>query len=102
MAPIVDRLRRIRHNWIQSTVELTVAATPAAVAPQFAELRTSLGELGTTVSELRRILGDQGNAADEVAETLGRVLGKLLSEVSLLQEDVSRLHERLDKMEASR
>jgi hypothetical protein len=65
------------------------------LASEFAELRVTLGEL-------RRILGDQGDAADEVAETLGRVLGKLLSEVSLLQEDVARVHERLDKMEASR
>lgn len=46
--------------------------------------------------ELERILGDQGDAADEVAETLGRAVTRLSAEVTSLATEVARLRERLD------
>jgi hypothetical protein len=48
-------------------------------------------------AELQRILGDQGDAADEVAETLGRTLTRLSAEVTSLAAEVAQLRDRLDR-----
>jgi hypothetical protein len=88
MAPLKNQLRRVRDKWFEAAVRDTAAATAAEVAPEFAELR--------------RILGDQGDAADQVAETLGRMLARLSGELSTLAGEVSRLHDRLDGIEALR
>lgn len=52
--------------------------------------------LGPEMAEIRRILGDQGDAADEVAEVLGRTLSRLADQVDLLASEVVRLRQRLD------
>ena len=88
MAPLKSQLRRVRDKWFEGAVRDTAAATAVAVGPEFAELR--------------RILGDQGDAADQVAETLGRMLARLSGELSTLAGEVARLHDRLDGIEALR
>ena len=50
-------------------------------------------------AELQRIVGDHGDAADEVAEVIGRTLTRLSAEVDALTAEVARLEERLDRSE---
>ena len=88
MPLLSNQLRRFRQKLFEGAVRDAAAATAVAVAPEFAELR--------------RIFGDQGDAADQVAETLGRVLTRLSGDLASLAGEVSRLHERLDRMEALR
>ncbi|MGH9114420.1 MAG: hypothetical protein ACRDWW_01185 [Acidimicrobiales bacterium] len=57
--------------------------------------------LGPEFAEVRRILGDQGDAADEVAEILGRTIAKLSVELEDLAVEVARLRDRLDGIEAT-
>jgi hypothetical protein len=72
------------------SVQETVSGTAAEVS------RRLLPEL----AELRRIIGDQGDAADEVAEALGRTLTRLSAEVTDLAAEVVRLRERLDRSDS--
>jgi hypothetical protein len=85
---LLTPLRRARDRWFAAAVRDTAAATVNALAPEFADLR--------------RVLSDYGDAADQVADTLGRVLTRLTGQVEALAEELSRLHERLDKLEAPR
>jgi hypothetical protein len=85
---LLNPLRRGRDRWFAAAVRDTAAATVDALAPEFAEIR--------------RVLGDYGDAADQVADTLGRVLTRLTGQVESLAEEVARLHERLDRLEALR
>lgn len=50
--------------------------------------------------ELVRMLRQQGDAADEVAEVLGRTLARLGAEVETLAKAVERLEARLDRADA--
>jgi hypothetical protein len=88
MRPLLNPLRRAREKWFEAAVRDTAAATVEALGPDLADLR--------------RILADYGDAADQVADTLGRVLARLTGEVESIAEEVARLHERLDKLEAPR
>lgn len=84
------RLRQTRDRVFAPSVQHTVAGTAAEVN------RSLLPEL----AELRRILGDQGDAADEVAEALGRTLARLSAELTDLGAEVVRLRQRLDQLDA--
>lgn len=53
------------------------------------------------IGNVERILADQGDAADEVAETIGRTLTRLSAEVESLAIEVLRLRERLDRADSS-
>jgi hypothetical protein len=88
MAAVLNPLRRVRHKWFEAAVRDTAAATVDALTPQFAELR--------------RVLGDQGDASDQVAEAIGRMLARLSGEVEALADEIRRLQEHLDRMEALR
>jgi hypothetical protein len=88
LSPLLNPLRRARQRWFEAAVRDTAAATLEALTPDLADLR--------------RILVDYGDAADQVADTLGRVLARMTGEVESLAEEVTRLHERLDKLEAER
>jgi hypothetical protein len=85
---LLNPLRRARDRWFAAAVRDTAAATVDALAPEFADLR--------------RVLGDYGDAADQVADTLGRVLARLTGQLESLAEELARLHERLDRLEALR
>jgi hypothetical protein len=62
------------------------------VTPLFAELRDeSSRTLRAELTEVQRMLRQQGDAADEVAETLGRTLVRLSAEVEALAMAVDRL-----------
>ena len=88
MAALLNPLRRAYHKWFEGPIRDSTAATVGALTPEFAELR--------------RILGDQGDAADQVAEAVGRVLARLSGEVETLSDEVAHLQERLDRLEALR
>jgi hypothetical protein len=47
------------------------------------------------MGELARMLRQQGDASDEVAETLGRSLARLGAEIDVLSKAVERLEDRL-------
>ena len=81
-------MRRVREKWFEAAVRDTATATVEALAP--------------VIAELQRILGDQGDASDQVAEVVGRMLARLSGEVEALAGEIERLHERLDRMEALR
>lgn len=83
-------MRAAHSRLFAPSVRSTVAGTATEVN------RSLLPEL----AELRRILGDQGDAADEVAEALGRTMTRLSAEVTDLTEEVVRLRERLDRLDA--
>ncbi|HEX6394483.1 MAG TPA: hypothetical protein VFZ97_13680 [Acidimicrobiales bacterium] len=57
----------------------------------------SVQQISDRIGNVERILGDQGDAADEVAETIGRTLTRLSAEVNSLAQEVVRLRERLDR-----
>jgi len=61
----------------------------------------SVAEVKASMAEIERILGYQGDAADEVAETIGRTLTRLTSELTALTAEVARLNERLERLEVS-
>jgi hypothetical protein len=66
------------------------------VTPPFTEMREEIRqEIRTTLhhelGEVQRMLRQQGDASDEVAETLGRTLVRLSAEVEALSEAVDRL-----------
>ena len=67
---------------VHETVTGTVSGVNQSLLPELAELR--------------RILSDQGDAADDVAEALGRTLTRLSAELADLTTEVVRLRERLD------
>lgn len=59
----------------------------------------SVSEVKASIAEIERILGYQGDAADEVAETTGRTLTRLSSELSALTAELARLNHRLERLE---
>lgn len=67
------------------------------VAAETAE--RSVSEIGARIAETQRILADQGDAADEVAETIGRTLTRLSAEVTALSSEVEQLNQRLERLE---
>ena len=56
--------------------------------------------LAPQFAELQRILGDQTDGANDSAAAFGRVLTRLSADVEGLTEEVSRLHARLDALDA--
>ena len=59
----------------------------------------SVAEVRANIDEIERILANQGDAADEVAETIGRTLTRLSSELTALTAEVARLNQRLERFE---
>ncbi len=88
LSPLLDPLRRQRRMWLEAAARAAAAATVEALGPELAELR--------------RILGDYGDATDQVADTLGRVLARLTGEMESLAAEIAHVHERLDQLEALR
>ncbi len=110
-AKVRDARDRVFAPSVQQTVTATTAEVTRAILPALAELRgipaelaelpelTELRRILPELAELRRILADQGDAADEVAEALGRTLTRLSAEVSDLGAEVVRLRARLDHLD---
>ena len=85
--PPVPSLRaKLRATRDRLVVPVATATAERMVQPVLAE-----------TAQLHRILGDQGDAADEVAETLGRTLTRLSAEVTSLTAEVAQLRDRLDR-----
>lgn len=82
-------VRDVRGRVFATPVQETIDGTASEVE------RRLQGEF----REIRRILGDQGDAADEVAEVLGRTITRLSTEVAELTAEVVRLRERLDRLD---
>lgn len=61
----------------------------------------AVGRVDARIREVERILGDQGDAADEVAEIIGRTLTRLSAEVTALSSEVALLRERLEQLTGS-
>lgn len=59
----------------------------------------SVAEIKADTANIERILGYQGDAADEVAETIGRTLTRLSAEVTALSAEVTKLNQRLERIE---
>jgi hypothetical protein len=77
MRPVSQRLR---------------AVVSEVVTPLFAEMRDETSRtLRAELVEVQRMLRQQGDAADEVAETLGRTLVRLSSEIEALSAAIDRL-----------
>lgn len=79
-----------RLDGLERTVGSTGSETEAAVT----------AFVKTENVELVRMLRQQGDAADEVAEVLGRTLARLGAEVETLAKAVERLEARLDRADA--
>ncbi len=74
----------------------------AMTAEIMAYLRSEMmGFLRSEVAEVYRILGQQSDAADEVAEALGRTITRLSAEVSRLTEALAEFEERSGQVHAS-
>ncbi len=68
------------------------AVVSEVVTPLFAEMRDETSRtLRAELVEVQRMLRQQGDAADEVAETLGRTLVRLSSEIEALSAAIDRL-----------
>jgi glycosyltransferase involved in cell wall biosynthesis len=61
----------------------------------------AVGRVAARIDEVERILGDQGDAADEVAEIIGRTLTRLSAEVTALASEVALLREWLEQLKSS-
>jgi len=81
------RLRTEEARFAESIAERAAADVTEAVRAEFVELH--------------RILRQQGDAADEIAETLGRTIARLSAEVEALTEALHELHERVVRVETS-
>ena len=66
-----------------------------------AELTALLDPIRQELVEVERMLRQQGDAADQVAEALGRTLVRLSAEVEDLSEALVRAEGRLDRIETS-
>lgn len=82
---------------LRSVRERALGALIRQVAADTAE--RSVAEINARISETQRIIADQGDAADEVAETIGRTLTRLSAEVTALASEVERLNQRLERFE---
>lgn len=87
---LLSRLSRsIATRTSNEAVPQVTAQVTAQVSAQVSE---RIGEsLRAEMVEVARMLRQQGDAADEVAETLGRTLARLSAEVDHLAEAVARL-----------
>jgi hypothetical protein len=86
MSALKRRARAAADKLVKPTVDQAAAGLSAELV---AALRAEMVEVA-------RMLRQQGDAADEVAETLGRTLARLSAEVETLAEAVSRLDRALE------
>jgi hypothetical protein len=71
-------------------------------APQFARMSAEItAYLRTELAEMHRMLRQQSDAADQVAETLGRTLTRLSAEVADLSEALAQFEEHSGQIETS-
>ena len=97
MGSVVDESRAVRETVVGSVVDESRAikeearAARTATEAEMASLRSDIGKLNVEVGglrsdlvELNRVLRMQGDAADQVAEVLGRTLTRLSAEVEML------------------
>lgn len=61
----------------------------------------AVSRVSSRIDGVERILGDQGDAADEVAEVLGRTLTRLSAEVTALNTEVAQLRAQLEQLKSS-
>ena len=94
---VIDESRAVRETVVGSVVDESRAikeearAARTATEAEMASLRANIGSLSVEVEglrsdlvELNRVLRMQGDAADQVAEVLGRALTRLSAEVEIL------------------
>jgi chromosome segregation ATPase len=94
---VVDESRAVRETVVGSVIDESRAikeearAARVATESEMADLRADVGNLTSEVEglrsdlvELNRVLRMQGDAADQVAEVLGRTLTRLSAEVEVL------------------
>jgi len=82
---------------LRSARERTIGGLVRQIAKDTAE--ESVGRISAHLVEIERIIADQGDAAGEVAEVIGRTLTRLSAEVAGLTAELSRLNERLERLE---
>lgn len=61
----------------------------------------AVGRVSSRIDDVERILGDQGDAADEVAEVIGRTLTRLSAEVTALNSEIAQLRAQLEQLKSS-
>jgi chromosome segregation ATPase len=94
---VVDESRAVRETVVGSVIDESrgikeeARAARAATESEMASLRADVNNLASEVEgvrsdlvELNRVLRMQGDAADQVAEVLGRTLTRLSAEVEVL------------------
>jgi hypothetical protein len=65
------------------------------------EVTDSLDAIRKDLVEIQRMIRQQGDAADQVAEILGRTLARLSVEVADLSETLARAEDRSGRIETS-
>jgi hypothetical protein len=88
---VVDEARAIREE-----ARYARAATESELADLRTDVASVVEALRSEIVELTRMLRMQGDAADQLAETLGRTLARLSGEVEALGEAVQALDARLE------
>ena len=88
---VMDEARAIKEE---------ARAQRGAEEGELASLHDEVAELGSAIVELTRMLRMQGDAADEVAEMLGRAFTRLSAELETLSSAVQALDRRLVEMPA--
>ena len=94
-------LRNARSQAVRPVITEVSEAVSTAVSAQVTQGVTEgvtadlTGRLRVEVVELTRMLRQQGDAADEVAEALGRTLARLSAEIESLATAVANLERRL-------
>ncbi|MHB1533285.1 MAG: hypothetical protein ACYC1D_01475 [Acidimicrobiales bacterium] len=96
-APLRHARARAVRPVISEVSETVSTAVSAQVTQDVTEGVTAdlTGRLRVEVVELTRMLRQQGDAADEVAEALGRTLARLSAEIESLAAAVANLERRL-------
>jgi glycosyltransferase involved in cell wall biosynthesis len=87
------------RNTVSQLRERAIGGLIRTIAANTAD--DAVGRVDARIREVERILGDQGDAADEVAEIIGRTLTRLSAEVTALTSEVALLRERLEQLKSS-
>jgi prefoldin subunit 5 len=87
------------RNTVSQLRERAIGGLIRTIAANTAD--EAVGRVDARIREVERILGDQGDAADEVAEIIGRTLTRLSAEVTALTSEVALLRERLEQLKSS-
>ncbi len=102
--PLGDRTSSYNHpvpspkSTVNQLRERAIGGLIRTIAASTAD--EAVGEVSARIAEVERILGDQGDAADEVAEIIGRTLTRLSAEVTGLSSEIALLRERLEQLKS--